>query len=644
MKSQSPWRQTETIAIIALLIGIVIIIYFPGLTGPFLFDDTNNIVENKSVHISELSLSSLKKATDHPRPVAMLTFALDYYLHGLSPVWFRITNLIVHICTATLLYLVLCHTTQLLFNSRDLPKYHWVPAVSALLWAVHPLQIQSVTYIVQRMNSLAAFFVLLSLLCYIHARVTPCISGKIFFSISCIISALLAVESKPNAAILPLLICLYEVFIFQNFSWKQLTRFVPVVLLALLLMGLATWVLMDGYPIAMLDSWYAKNAFTPVLRLLTESRVIVLYLSLLALPLPSRLNVDHDIFLSTSLFSPLSTLFSLLTIVGIMSLAVLTVRKLPLFSFGMFWFFINQLIESTVIPLDFIFEHRNYIPSMMLIAGFVSLIFRYVRWKLLQIILVTTLLVTWSSWTWQRNFIWQDGVSLWQDSVDKSPAKARPHESLAFYLEKQGHDAEAFEHYLRAVQINPERAGTHNNLGNLYQKTGRLDEAENQYKVALKINPDYKEALNNLGNILAKMGKYGQAGIYYSRALKVDSHYAKAHANLGNTLTAQGKIISALMHYDQALELDPDNVMTLYNKSVLLLRAKRFSDAAQGFTKVIVLQEGFVAAYNNLGVALENLGNYTEAVQKYRQALELDHNFSDARINLHRVLKINLSD
>lgn len=150
--------RQESLFLFLLLTAAIFLLYSPALTSPFLFDDINNIEHNRAVQMSELSISSLKKAAHGPRPVAMLSFAFDYYLHGLNPFWFRVTNIFIHIGTAMILYFTLCRTMSLLTEDVGQQEHRWMPALSTLLWAVHPLQIQSVTYIVQRMNSLAGFF------------------------------------------------------------------------------------------------------------------------------------------------------------------------------------------------------------------------------------------------------------------------------------------------------------------------------------------------------------------------------------------------------------------------------------------------------------------------------------------------------
>ena len=629
-------KNNTFLLLLVLLPLLVSSLYFPALHGPFVFDDTNNIEQYPAVHMKKLSFPALKKAALRPRPVAMLSFALDYYLHGLSPFWFRITNLLIHICTAMVLYVVLSITINLLFDKNEVPKYRWIPLISTILWAIHPIQVQSVTYIVQRMNTLAGLFLLLSLLSYIRSRLLKSNTQKALLAFSCLLSGLLALGSKPNAAVLPILIILYEWIFLQKSSWKWIGRYLPLLLGTLVVLLALSWYFLDGAPLAKLNSWYAKNDFTPTQRVMTEFRVVILYLSLMAFPHPARLNIDHDILLSTSLTAPSSTVLSLAVIISLLLVGIFTARKLPMLAFGILWFFINLVIESTVIPLDFIFEHRNYIPSMMLIPGIVFCLMRFLK-RDTVIIILTVLLTLWSTWTYDRNSVWKSGIALWQDSAEKSPNKPRPHESLAYYLEKEGRDSEALQHYVRVAELTPNNPTAWNNVGNLYMKTGQFHAALTSYSTALKLRPNYKDAHNNIGNALSRLRQFDEAVTHYEKTLQLDPNFAKVHTNLANSLAGLGKVEEAMQHYDRAIELAGNNMEARYNRSILLLRLNRFSEAEQALQEVVKYKVKFKEAYNNLGVAREHLGNIQGALESYQQALLIDPHFKDAQQNLKRL-------
>ena len=625
--SPQSWNvQFEPFVLFIVLTILLFFLYAPALNGPFLFDDTDNLERNKRIQITELSYPTLKDVLGQARPVVMLSFALDHYLHGLSSMWFRGMNLLIHICTAMLLYYLLQETTALLRTEGNTGNYKWLPVVATLLWAVHPLHVQSVTYIVQRMNSLAAFFYLLAILLYVRTRISKTVQKKILLSCSCLIASMLAIGSKPNAAILPFTFLLYEWFFFQKLNRKWLRSFLPAFIVVFVLFFIFSYFYMGGHPLLRLETWYARSDFTPAQRLMTESRVIFLYLFQIIFPHPARLNIDHDILLSFSLFSPPSTFFSLVGVVGLLGLSGITARRFPLLSFGIVWFFLNLLIESTIIPLDIMFDHRTYIPSMMLIAGLVYAVMFFCQSKRVFILTVIAVFCLNSIWTYQRNIVWSSGVTLWQDSVNKSPNKARPHESLAYYLEQDGQYEEALTHYQRAIELRPGDANTYNNIANCYTKMGKTELAVKYYEAAVKIRPDYWRAKINLSKVLA----------WQEKGKPIN---AVDHGRLANKLVAQGEMKQALDHYNRALEMEPNHVENLYNRSVLLLRTGQFAKAEEDLLEVVALRDNLAVAHNNLGVVRERQGKEKAAVTSYQQALQIDPLLQDAQENLDRMLR-----
>jgi tetratricopeptide (TPR) repeat protein len=247
-----------------------------------------------------------------------------------------------------------------------------------------------------------------------------------------------------------------------------------------------------------------------------------------------------------------------------------------------------------------------------------------------------------SLWTYQRNSVWQSGSALWQDSVNKSPNKPRPHESLAYYLEQEGHLSEALRHYKMAVRLNPKNADSYNNIGNIYMKQGNMKDAILYYKTALPLQSSCKELCNNIGNALSKLGYLKQALTYYEIALKNDKNYTKAHINLANTLSVLGNTELAMRHYQLAAKLEPENIQNNYNRSILLLQKGYYKEASKILDKIVRSNASFKEVCNNLGVALENLGEIDKAKEKYQQALSIDPTFIDAQQNLSRIKNNNL--
>ena len=520
------------IAVLAIAL-LCIIIYSNTLNSPFVFDDGPNIEENSFIRITNFDFQRLYnagfKSPSKKRPAANISFALNYYLGKYDVSGYHIVNIIIHLINGILVYFLSLiifkqvHDVQnqksSKFNSASIPL---MSLFVALIFVSHPIQTQSVTYIVQRMNSMAAMFYLLSLLLYINGRLTW-IRWKqwILFS-GCFVSWMMALGSKEIAATLPLIILLYEWYFFQGLQLEWLRRNIKFFLGLFAILGLVIFLYLGKSPFDRILADYSVRDFTLLERVLTQFRVVVFYISLLLCPHPSRLNLHHHVITSSSLIEPITTLLSLAILIGLIGLVVYLARRQRLISFCLLWFFINLVIESSVIGLEMIFEHRLYLP----IFGF-ALIVAYLLFdlsskrQLWAIVISVIIILSLSTATYVRNSVWSDEFTLWKDCVEKSPQQARPHNNLGNALAKQGRLAEAVDHYLKALRIKPDYVKAHNNLGNALAKQGRTSEAINHFLQALRIKPDFKKAHNNLGNTLAKQGRTAEAIDHFLQDMRI---------------------------------------------------------------------------------------------------------------------------
>jgi protein O-mannosyl-transferase len=592
-----------------LLSTIVLLIYSNTFKAPFVFDDNMNIQNNTSIRLGKLTIENIVTAVSEShlqsRPIANISFALNYYFHQYNVTGYHIVNVLIHVTTGIFLYFFVKTTLHLpLLHFKDTTAT-WIASFTVLLWLVHPLHTQSVTYIVQRMNSMASMFYVLSMLLYTRGRLTSDKRRQWLLFTGCILAGILAIGSKEIALTIPFFLLLYEWYFFQDLSliWfkKYLISFAGVMvflaLSALMYMGTETLHNILVVP--------GDFDFTLTERVLTEFRVVIVYLKLLLFPHPSQLNIDYDFPLSRSLFDPISTSFALGTIIGMFGLALYISKKERLLSFCVLWFFGNLVIESSVIMLDILFEHRTYLPSMLLSLLVVTLVVRYTKLPWLRVVVLCAVALVYAVWTYERNSLWANEIALWSDCVVKSPHKARPHTNLGYALMSQGNLKEAIHHYTEALRIAPSYVIAHNNLGDALARQGQVAEAVYHYTEALRLNPHYAEAHNNLGNALMDEGKAEEAVRHYTEALRLNPNAALFHNNLGSALAHQGKVEEAVRHYTEALRLNPN--------------------AAQ--------------VYNNLGNLLVRQGKVEEAVRYYTEALRLNPNYALARQNLERVLR-----
>ena len=625
--------------------GLVVLIYSNTLQVPFLLDDLPNIEENPHLRLSGFSLAGLREAWLEGflprRPVANVSFALNYAVHGYALAGYHWVNLLIHVGTGLGLYALLKATLGL-----PLPRLSrralsgWVPLLTVLFWLVHPVQTQSVTYIVQRMNSLASLFYVLSLWCYVRGRLSMGLGSRWGWVGGCVLAGVLGLGCKEIVATLPFFIFLYEWYFFQGLSGGWLRRYGGVFGgVLILLLGLVWWYF-GGHLMEALLAGYAGRDFSLGERLLTEFRVVVFYLGLLLFPHPSRLNLDHDFAVSHSWLEPWTTLPAVGLVLGLVVVAVVLARRGErLLSFCLLWFLGNLLMESSVIGLELVFEHRLYLPSMLLVLLVVVLAGRALRLRRgLTLGLVCTLALVSSGWTWERNAVWRDEITLWQDCVTKSPGKARPHGNYGRTLLKSGKIEETIYHFREALRLDPGSTRAHYDLGIVLSKTGQFEEATAHYREALKIKPDYADAHNSLGFALMNSGNIGEAVAHFREALRINPVLADAHNNLGFFLINNGQIEEAIAHYRKALRAKPDHELALYNLGMALVSQGKIDEAINHYTAALRLLPFAEKLHNNIGIALLKKGDIEKAVSHFREALRIKPDYSLAYRNLQRSL------
>jgi tetratricopeptide (TPR) repeat protein len=564
MKSSPAQRLFLEIFFLIFLSSLAFLLYSNTFESPFTFDDWSSIEANPSIRIENLTWDAIKKAAFDSklerRPVPYVTLALNYYFHQYELPGYHLVNIIIHLITGILLF-YLFKVTFALVRQRQPAGFSdaWLPFAATLIWLVHPLHIQSVTYVIQRMNSLAVMFYILALLLYVRARLASSGWRRIVLFFACALSAIIAFGCKEIVFTLPVFILLYEWFFLQNMNYAWLKRRM-VLLVIMAAVGVFVGLYITGFePAAFFKSSYATRDFTLIQRVLTESRVVVLYLSLLIFPHPDRLNFDHDFPLSSSFIDPGTTLLSIVFIVTLFFLALILARKERLLSFCIVWFLGNLVIESSVIGLEIIFEHRTYLPSVMVVLGAVVLADRFMTWSRVKGALLLLVVVSFSLWTYQRNEVWTDEVALLMDSVAKSPQKARVHANLAYALEKNDENEAALIHYQKALRLKPSRNDKldimYYNYANLLLKMEKFAEAVDYYYKSIELNPNAEANRSNLGYALGKLGRKEEAIEVMQELVGLFPENARAHNDLGLFLVQQGKIASAGYHFNEAVRL-----------------------------------------------------------------------------------------
>jgi Flp pilus assembly protein TadD/uncharacterized membrane protein YGL010W len=567
-------------------LGLIFLIYSNTFNASWHLDDYANITHDARIKIADFSIDTLWHATASfserfrdARPLARLTFALNWYFGRDNPFGYHVVNVVIHFLTAFILFLTVTRllSTPNVKAGDDRQKFV-IALLSAVLWAINPIQTQAVTYIVQRMASLATLFYILGLFLYIRGRTAEVSSIKMLFFAGCLVSFLGGLASKENAATFPLALLLVEFLFFQDISTKR-SRWIlicAVILTGLAILGLAVLIFFKGNPLGLLN--YKLRYFSPAERMLTEPRIILLYLSQIFYPLPARLSIEHDIALSTSLFSPWTTLPSILIIIGLIGLGLAVIRKQPIVSFAIFFFFLNHMIESSIIGLELVFEHRNYLPSLFLffpIAVGIGWLLTYYpdknRYIYSAIIIgVTGIIIGWSMGTYVRNFAWATEKTLWEDAITKAPLSSRPWHNLALtYYERTGQRAKAMALYRKALTLENKniyhKSVILSNMATNYYYRNDFENAVKYWHKSLDKNPRNPRTLYLLSLGLARLGKFDEA----SRSL--DQLIAR-HPKNWDALNLKGVLLLKQMHYRQGLsyfrkclQLRPMSQSTLIN-------------------------------------------------------------------------------
>jgi len=600
--------RNETLFLLFLAL-IVILIYANTLGSPFIFDSRNNIESNPHIRISEITLNSLAdaafKSNAQQRPLSNLTFALNYYLHGYNVVGYHVVNILIHISTGFLLYFLVKATfcTPALKSRYD--NVMWISFFTAAVWMVHPLQTQSVSYIVQRMNSLAAMFYVLSILLYARFRLSARQRHKSWLLAGSILAGALALASKQIAALLPFFIIVYEWYFFRDLDLKWLEKQTLLLIGCCLAVAALGLLFLEGDPLNIILEGYKGRDFTLTQRILTQPRVIVFHLSQLLWPHPSRLNLDHDFPLSNSLTDPMTTLFSIIIIAALIGLAIAVARKQRLLSFCILWFFGNLVIESSVIALEIIFEHRVYLPSMMFSLVVALAVCRRIKPVWLQAVLLCVLVAVGALWTYERNGVYSDRITFWQDCVSKSPGKARPYNNLGVALADRGRHEEAIQNYHKALEIDPHYQDPVENIGLSLAEQGKMEESIAYFLKALEMDPKNYKTLNNLGASLIVLERRQEAIQSLSESLRLNPYYAQAHNNLGVALSQEGRLEEAIEHFSTAVQLNPEYVQALNSLGIVLADQGRHAEAIEQFSAALKVNPGNVKVRQNLEKSLK---------------------------------------
>ncbi|MFT3784029.1 MAG: tetratricopeptide repeat protein [Nibricoccus sp.] len=680
---------------VALLV-LISVAYRNSLGAPFIFDDADSILNNLSIRsfVTAFLSPSQSGITVSGRPVLNLSFAINYAVNGATPAGVRWGNILIHGLAALTLWGVIRRTLKLpLLSGRCGTDATWLAWLAASLWALHPIQTESVSYAVQRAESLVGLFYVLTLYCFLRYVV----GGHKGWAVISVFACALGMGTKEVMATAPVVIFLYDrTFVSSTFreAWRR-HKAVHLCHAATLLILAALTFSTHGRG----GTVGADASVTHWNYLCTQAYALVRYLRLCFWP--SDLTLDYGTLIVSD---PLIVAVSGGLTLAALGATIWAVLKNRSRGFLGAWFFCVLAPSSSFIPVNTqtMAEHRVYLALAAIIVAALALAHRFVgKWSALLVIFIPVATFA----TISRNSTYQSELAIWQDTVSKRPDNHRAWISLGNYrLHKEKKPAEAasafrrglalkpnqpeglnglgqtmiklgqpreglelvakslalapnnysvqagagsaymdaglyeeaLPHLLKALESNPTSSNSNYNLGNALMKLGRDAEAEQRFRLALEHNSDDLDILNNLGTLLRRNGRLEEAIGCFKRAIAIKPDSSKAHNNLGIAYLLQGNAADGIKHLREAVRLEPESFESRANLAHALAQLGQFSEA-------ITLCEGLVREkpdpelYNNLGVLLGQAGELQKARMAFRSALQLDPNHPSAKDNLQKL-------
>lgn len=596
-----------------------------SVTVPFHFDDEQVILNNPDLSRPSVFTYAEKWLSFHGRPLSNATFMLNYQLHHFDPAGYHWVNIFIHFMSALAVYKMIL--LILLISGKPEDKHSKFAALcGALVFLVHPMQTESVTYLSQRMTSLSGLFFFWGYYFYLKYRqqIRTDFRNLILFAVFIILAFL----SKQTALNIFPVIVVTELILFR----KKTDRNIHIITAAVLavVISAAAWLMgVETKDSALLSrSDYLFSQFPVILK----------YFSKILLPV--NLNVDYDIPVYRSLFEmvPLLSFFALILII---TGAWLIRKSHTVYTLGILFLLASLTLESTVFPIrDLMADHRIYTG----LAGFsliVSHFFYSLNRRPLQYIIIIATTGILSVLTITRNQTWQSPVSLWKDATEKSPGKSRPFTNLGFAYYNSGNLKEANRHYEKAVKINPADFAAWNNMGILAYEQKKYFKAIRCFRKSYSANNRYLPALNNIGKVLTDMKLHHHALFVFNHILHYNPNdnnimYNKAicHENLNQTEMAEEIYLNIIAS-------DPSFTSAAFNLGVIKMNQNKDPEAEYYFQYTVNRNPNDNDALNNLAIVYYRNGKKNDAIEILKRILKDDPHHTRARNNLNAILLEN---
>ncbi len=669
----SKWGMHLIFAIL-LTFGILLT-YSPSLKGVFTLDDVKIINRIDAMdHFPQLFGF---------RSIAYITFYLNKLIAELSAFNVRLTNIVIHLINSILVYVLVLMTITIKSERNQWDsledKFRYSTAwISSFIFALHPLNINAVAYIVQRMASLSALFVLLSLILYIRASTSHGKTKKRFFYLLSAVSLIIGIFSKENAIMGIPLILLYDYIFLSRFNRQTfLRKILPVAAISLLVLIIVSFSLRFHKTIFELGSiflnlnqplihkpWMTTDvSWTPIQHILTEFRVISRYIFLTFVPLPGFMIFDGWGYpVSKGLSTPPTTFLAIIFITGTLIFSIIKRRNYPFFFFGVSWYLIAISLESFLaVGADLYFEHRNYLPLSGLLAGLVIQSVVSLRPILLRrtqpfLIMVSIFILLLSIFTFQRNLIWKDFLSLWIETIEKAPYNTRAIVTVGknYFLSSKYNEAEYYFKTSLEYALEKKQSYFYQEsalfLGNIYLIKGRFEEAEELIKVFHRKVPGSYKLMILKGLYLSTQNTLKKAVAFYNQAFEEIKKKNKKldlllHIGFADIYRKTGMLKEAESAYKYILNEHPSNSLSHYGLAMLYMDEGKFKQAKESLDRSLNLFPTDIRALSaKARLALIMDKRVDEAVSHTKNALSLSQSFYEPYLDMAIILILQGKD
>jgi len=609
-----------TLAAPLLIIILGFTIYANSLDGKFIWDDEYLVEKNIFIR----NWSNLAKIfTSDPgagggkvfhcyRPLWTLSHMTDYFIWGLDSRGYHFTNILLHILVALCIYRLI----YILYNDKVFSL------LTGLFFVVHPIHSETVNYISCRTDLLGSLFLLLSFIFYIKQLR----SNSIKVYILMVLSYLLALLSRENSLILPVLLLLYHYTFREKIKSKE---FFSILGAAFVYIALRVTVLRE----LLLTT---PSYVTVIQRLPGFFVAISSYMRLFFMPFGLHMEYGN------SAFPPADPKAIIGVVIAVLSITYAWGQRTKnrLIFFSIFWFFIALLPVSNIYPINaYMAEHWLYLPSVgffLILAYGLGNLLKTEKFKAVAVIIITALIVFCSYLTIMQADYWNEPITFYERSLQYAPDSPRINNNLGALYANMGKYEEAMPFLQKAIQTDPAYAEAYYNFGTAYQGLGRTEEAIASYKKAIRLNLNYEKAYVNLAVVYYGLNKIEEAITLYRKALQINPHFAEAYNNLGLSYAAIGKNEEAIGMFKKAVEVNPPYAEVYYNLGKAYNDIGMKDKAIMSFKKAIDTDPNYAKAYNSLGVMYVDTGRMDEAITMFKKTTELDPRHAMAYCNLSR--------